>query len=285
MHRLDNGIIKTLCYADIFDFPLTENEIYQRFIADAKTSPQTIKRRLSLLHQQGIVKQIGPYFYLEGRDGIVKKRQARHHNSEQKSTLATTIAKKCAKIPYIRAVFLTGATAVKNATRQDDIDIMIVSAPNSLWTCRFFAIMYLELLGVRRRPHETDATNKVCLNLMLTADALAVPKSMQNLYRAHEVVQAQPLYDPNNYWATFQNVNSWVTQYLPNTVMPTSLPTRNRENQVPPLFEAFFRHMQRLYMWPNKTREIITPSSAYFHPRDTGRIVLAKFAKRLKLYT
>lgn len=285
MQLIDDSIIKTLCYANIFDFPLREEEVWRNLIADKKTPPSTIKKRLTHLSQTGIIGQTDTYYHLSGRSDIVKKRQARHQNSLQKNAAANDIAQKLAKVPYIKAIFLTGAVAVDNATRQDDIDILIVSAKDSLWTCRFLAILWLELKRLRRRPRSKYNAGKICLNLMLTVDTLSVPPSMRSVYTAHEVTQVKPLYDPENYVSVFQNDNSWITEYLPNTDIPEPALTKlDKNTQAPRLIEIVLRQLQRLYMWPKRTRETITPKAAYFHPRDTGRTVLAKLSKSLKQY-
>jgi predicted nucleotidyltransferase len=285
MHFLDNGIITTLCYADIFDFPLKESEIYELLIFSKKASIQTIQKRLSYLLQNGLIQQTNNYYHLPNRSSIVKKRLTHLQNSRRKMTIATTIAKKLAKVPFVRAVFLTGAVAVDNATRQDDIDILIISAPNSLWTCRFFAILLLEILRARRRPYAKRTAGKICLNLMLSSNSLSILPHLRNLYTAHEVIQVKPLYDPDDYWSAFQKDNAWIHDYLPNYVMPDISPKiHNHDRQASKILEIILRQLQRIYMWPKLTREIISARSAYFHPRDTGHIVLAKLSKNLKQY-
>jgi hypothetical protein len=215
---------------------------------------------------------------------LVKKRSQHQHWSKQKRQVADQIAEKLHIVPFLEAVLLTGAVSVNNATKNDDIDICIITTPESLWTCRLFAVLKLERLGIRRRPHTQVRSDQICLNLLLAANELTVPPALQNLYTAHEVIQTKPLFDPKGYHSRFIAANAWIHTYLPNIVIPKMKTRPAVSKQAPLSVESSLRFVEQLYMRPKRTREMITPGKAYFHPRDTAGIVLSHFNKKLMEY-
>lgn len=287
MHSIQLAIIRTLCYADIFDYPLTQTEVTRKLIAGKVVPARKIVEELHHLHDTGIICQSGPYYHFPKRGRIVGLRTRRTRESQQKSERGKAIAHQLARLPYVVAIFMTGSTAVGNAPHNDDIDLMVITAQHSLWTSRVSITLWLELHGVRRRPHDHDNNNKICMNLFLTPDSLAVPEERRNLYTAHEVIQVKPLVDPSNFHARFLKANQWVKTYLPNA-FSTADSIQDDEDvsllEAPSWIETTLRRAQQGYMRHKKTREMVTPEAAYFHPRDTAGIVLTQYQERLKHY-
>jgi hypothetical protein len=108
-------------------------------------------------------------------------------------------------VPFVRMVGVTGSLAVNNAARGDDIDFMLVTQPQRLWTARALAI------GVVRLAHLTGA--HICPNYLVTTRALALRQ--RNLFTAHELVQLEPLHGHAAYQQLL-GANRWVWDYLPN---------------------------------------------------------------------
>ncbi len=103
-----------------------------------------------------------------------------------------------------------------NVDRKDDIDLFIITKRNRLWTTRLFATIVVDLLGIRRKPGETDVRNKICLNMFMSEDALSIPKQEQDLFAAHEVLQMKPLWEREGIYKKFLMKNKWVSKFLPN---------------------------------------------------------------------
>lgn len=283
MHTIDSAIIKTLCYADIFDYPLTINQLVKKLITSKPIAYGMLKKYLQKLHQQGTICKTGSYFHLPHRGKTVTIRLQRQKYSLAKKQLAKKIASKLIKLPYIKAVFLTGAVAVGNATVDDDIDLMIVTTPNRLWTARLLVTLWLDIQGLRRRPTMKNINNKFCTNLFVTEDSLKVPLTQQSLYTAHEVIQTQALTDPHRILDKFLLENSWINNYFANVAVSTETPP-NYKQLSRDLIEKIVEKIQRMYMEPKRTREIVSQNKAYFHPRDTAGIVLHEFNKKCQLY-
>lgn len=78
------------------------------------------------------------------------------------------------RIPFTRAVSLTGSLAEKRANEGSDIDLFIQIAPGHLWLGRFLVTLVIHLAGIRRT--DTDIAGKICLNWLATFNAPAEQK-------------------------------------------------------------------------------------------------------------
>lgn len=206
---MKKAILKTLIYADIFDYPLTEAEIRKYLI-----SP----KRINQLHIQEdrLIKKKEKYFYLESRQQIVGIRKERKLFSKKKLKIARKVASWLKVIPWIRMVAVSGALAMENSPKDDDIDFLIISAEKRLWLTRLLAVLLTELFGQRRRPNSLNFKDKICLNMFLDEAHLGLPKSERNLFSSHEICQLKLLWDKGQTYQKFIGQNQWVKKYLAN---------------------------------------------------------------------
>jgi len=281
MNTSQRSAIKTLVYADGFNFCLTMEEIWQRWIGHKQVSVEEVKESMSILLKNHQVSTRRGYYFLPGRDQLVILRRNRLRDSTNKYVIAAKIGRFLMIIPTVEAVFITGTVAVGNAEADDDMDMMVVTKAGRLWTTRLGVTGFLEIKGVRRRPNEEECRNKICVNLYLDEQAMVVPLKQRNLYTAHEVIQAKLVASRNPIIAQrFLTANSWVKHYLPNTIIPQLKPNLIQEKENG--WEKLAFKLQRAYMAKKVSREIIGPKAAYFHPKDTAKIVLDRYNSALK---
>jgi len=228
----------------------------------------------------GKINQQGGYYYLQGRSQLPQLRRQRYVSSQPKWSIARRVAGLLFRIPTISAVFVTGALSMDNTPQHDDIDLMIVTTPNTLWITRFFVVLLLRMLKLRRDPglpeHSSDrVSNKICDNLWLDSDHLSVQP--HSLYIAHEVLQAKCLLDRRAVYSRFLRQNEWVKDFLPIAYSRSvyALPDYKPSALVASLISIacipvnlIFFILQYLYMKPGLTREKVHPGFAYFHPRE-----------------
>ena len=160
-------ILRTLIYADLFDYPLTEKEIIKWSCGRRiKNSELRIKEDLNQLIKNGIIEKIDGYFFLKGRGKIVKERRIKEKYSEEKLEIARKTAKKLQNISGVKMVGVTGALAMKNCSLGDDIDLAIITTKDRLWLTRLMILFLSPFLGIKRRkPKETNVQDKICFNL------------------------------------------------------------------------------------------------------------------------
>ncbi|PIS13786.1 hypothetical protein COT65_02390 [Candidatus Shapirobacteria bacterium CG09_land_8_20_14_0_10_47_13] len=214
MSQISKAILRTIAYADIFDYPLRQSEIWRFLISKIQIPKSKFQKNLDLLSLQ-VANQNDVYF-LKGREKIVALRQKREEWSRPKMTIARRVAGRLKLIPTVKMVAVTGALAMNNADRNDDIDLLIVTGRNRLWLTRLLTIFLVELVAKRRRPNDKVVANKICLNMFLDEDCLAVPQNEQDLFSAHEVCQLRLLWDKNNCYQKFIKANLWSQKFLAN---------------------------------------------------------------------
>lgn len=263
---LDAAILKTLKYSDHFNFPLTQDEIYTRLIG-IKTTPLKLNTALKKLRQTRKISKLEEYYFLPGRKIVTTSRLTNSTHSFRHSERAKKLAKLIALFPTVLAIFITGSLAVNNSNKDDDIDLMIITKSRRLWTTRLLLTLFISLLFLRRTPNSRNHKGKLCLNLYLTPDSLFMPKIKHSLYSAYELIQAAPIYDPQNLRAALLFKNAWISKFLPNYMLPNGDNYPVIESQFPPsLIESLSFKLQLAYMRRKITREYITLNSAFFHP-------------------
>jgi len=141
---LKKAILKTLAYADVFDYPLLKKEIWRFLIKERKEGELKTEEEgkgfsweLKELIKKSLCKEKKGFYFLPGREKIINLRKRRQKYSEKKIKIAEKIALILRKIPWVKMVGVTGALAMRNAEKKDDIDLLIIAVKNRLWLTRF----------------------------------------------------------------------------------------------------------------------------------------------------
>lgn len=104
-----------------------------------------------------------------------------NHNQKEKNPWSIKYIKKSQKIlwilkycPYIRAVGVCNSVAMDIAHKSSDIDLLIITNKNHIWTARLFATIILHILGVRR--YDEKISGRFCLSFFISDDNLNFSK-------------------------------------------------------------------------------------------------------------
>lgn len=253
---------QTFAYADFFHSRLNFSQLHHWLISPYVFTPSQLRRSLSRFPK--LKKKLS-------RTTSIPSSQKKLY--QQKLVTIQPFLRLLRFFPTIRLVALTGSLAVYHSTPEDDIDLLIITAPHTLWLTRLLLFPFLLFFNHRRprQPHQPDA---LCLNLWLDASQLTLIPSKQNLYTAHELLQAKPLLDRGQTYPRFLRANSWISQHLANAYHATTNSAQPTPKTPFPFsfllfplnFLAFLG--QSLYMSPKITNETITLYQAYFHPQD-----------------
>ena len=255
---------KTINYASFFNASLTLEGLHFWLISPKKHS--LVEVRNLLTKHPSLKKKI-----ISTKDKYLLKKT---RLTNQKIKTVQKLVNVLKIVPSIKLIALTGSLSVNNPKKRDDIDLMIVVTPNTLWLTRPLVIFLTSTLSIRRKPRGMVTTNTICTNLWLDQLNLTVPKNKQNLYTAHEVLQTKPLFDRGGVHQQFVKKNIWTKKYLAtayNQIAKTSKISPLKVSQPNWLIEKLnllFFKLQYLYMKPKITKEHITLHSAYFHPRN-----------------
>ena len=280
MDDTQKAIIKTICYADIFDFPLKKMELWQYVISNKKITKQQINTSLKRLITTNNIEQTQSYFHIPKRNKLANIRKKRSLYSQNKINKSLQFIQKLKDIVHIKAIFLSGAASMNNASQNDDIDICIITSANKLWSTRLKVLVALEKMKVRRRPNSKSTKDLICANMFLDELALKVPISKQNMYTAHEVAQVVPLFSRDHTYENFLYANQWITSYMANINMPNHH-TPPPYSDKPLLFEELAYKAQKIYMSNKRTREVISFHTALFHPKNTDKKIRTQYQLRV----
>lgn len=287
-------MIQALAYADVFDFPLTKEEIIRWLIFKddpvvKKPAKKVIVCLIDGLAERGKIKTDGNYFCLTGRsiDRLVVQRRQREADSFRKLRIAQRVADWLRLIPTVKMIAITGALAMNNAGTDDDIDLLIVSNRNRLWLTRLLTTVMIELTGKRRHPREGNVKDKICVNMFMDESDMAVPDFERDLYIAHEVCQLKPLWQKEGTYTRFLTANKWVERYLPNGLeLSYQRVNKAYQRNFIPIIDSLFDlleivafRFQLWYMKSKRTIEVVESHRVRFHPNDCRKWVLAKYHK------
>jgi hypothetical protein len=209
---IEQSIVETVTYVDLFDYPLTAAEIH-RYLYRQRVPPDAV----ALLLGNGTLvprrlSQLDGYYTLPGREVIVSIRRERQRATRRLWPEALRYGQLIAHFPFVRMVAITGSLAMGNVQNNADIDYLIVTANDHLWVCRAFVIALVRLAAQRNI--------ELCPNYFISERALLFPE--QNLYAAHELAQMIPLYGMPIY-DQMRQLNQWTEAFLPNAGGPPAL--------------------------------------------------------------
>jgi hypothetical protein len=278
------AIICTICYADIFNYPLNLDEIWERMV-NIRCEKVAVEKSIRNIQKISAFRE---YFFLTGRKEIVKERIVKDIYSRKKFLLARKAAKLLQFIPTVKLIGISGTLASKNTDLNDDIDLMIVTKSNLLWSTRLFCNLTLDIFGMRRHPNDTIVKDKICMNMFLDENHLGLGKNEQNLYTAYEIIQLKPIINRDNLYERFLNENNWIKNILPNFKFNENRYWLDKNKNNSPLImikiEDIFKRIQLWYMKTKHRNEKYEEGVLRFHSRDTGIKILKKYENRLSVY-
>jgi len=213
---LDQAVLLTVLYADLFDYPLTLDELHGRLVVEQAAKPAV---------QAAVDRLVGPplarvngFICWMGREDLVAVRQRREEAGTKAWHAAHRYARWLRRIPFVRMAAVSGSLAVNNTEKYGDVDFFCITEANRLWIARLFILPLPKITRFFHRffPHY------FCPNYTLTRAHLEVLD--HNLFSAHEVMQAVPLWGASVY-REFREANPWAFRFLPQGPRGAPMPT------------------------------------------------------------
>jgi hypothetical protein len=283
---MDECIIETLSYFDIFDYPLTFSEIKKYLCCEIDCSDDEL---LETIQSISVVQESNGYFYFLGRNAISDKRVEKRDISLEKMSKARIVARILSLIPTIQYIGVSGSLSMHNASFSDDIDLFFITKHNTLWLTRFFVNAVLFALKQKRTRGVHSYRDKICPNMFLDEEKLTFTDKRKTLYTAHEIVQLKTLFDRADLYSRLISKNKWVDIFFPNFIFPKA--SRRNYSKMSKIMESIFLpfekisfYLQKIYMKKHRTIETVTKGRALFHPVDRQKIILDMFVLRSKRY-
>ncbi|PYS24413.1 MAG: hypothetical protein DMG11_24495 [Acidobacteria bacterium] len=188
--ELTNAIGKTIAYAKLFQYPLTNDELRERLF-DVEVDETTFTEGLKLLQ-------------LQSDPALFELRAARERISDEAIQNAQPDLRTLASIPFVRMVAFSGSTAHRNMTTGEDLDLFMVVEDGKLWGVFLLATVWAKLKGLREL---------LCMNYLISDAAL--PLFEHDAFTAQQVASLKPFFGKAVY-DRFTEMNPFVWRHFPN---------------------------------------------------------------------
>ncbi len=203
--KLRKSILHSLIYFDIFNYPLTANEIAQ-FSSVKINGLQSITNTLVELTQKLLIFKYDEFYSLKNDLSIVERRKKGNRNALNVLPKALNRSKLIQRFPFVRSVNISGSLSKNYFDDTTDFDFFVITAPNRLWISRLLLTIYKKIFLLNSRKY-------FCINYYVDTDYLTIPD--KNLFSATEIVTLKNQ-TGENYYRTFIQENNWIDTYFPN---------------------------------------------------------------------
>lgn len=310
---LEKSILAAVVYYDGFGYPLPLWELRKNAVNLNRPSGGRLASEkislfeiLNLLEASELLKKTlaerDGFYFLKGREDIVEQRIERQKISDERWKKARRYAFLFRLVPFLKIAFVSGSLALNNAKRNSDVDLLLVSKSGRIWTCRFFALLFLAVFGVLRRGEKI--AGRFCLNHFITDVSLEIKN--QSLYNAQTYVNFVPfVVRDQNALEEFWKKNKWLGDYVLNFHPPrqgalnfhTAYAGDHSESSLPiigslivfgNLAEKFFAFLQkrRIERDPRTFkaggRVVADDSRLEFHPDSPEKEILEKYNLKMR---
>ena len=221
MNLIKKSIISTLTYGGIRQWSFTSWEIFRYLTNPNRIEPESKNIEISLselikyldeLKNDGIISEKNGFYFL--RSNNPEKTIEKRINGDKISDFKTKrILKKIhylSLLPFIRGIFLSGSLVFGWSNKKSDIDLLIITEKNKIWTARFFLSGCLMLFRMKRTKKRVE--NKICLNHFISSENLRV--TLYSLYNAETYTRLVPLWLNEKLLKQFIGANSWIKNYI-----------------------------------------------------------------------
>jgi len=241
---LEQAILKTLAFFEIFNYPLTLVEIHKwLYHPAARYSLVEILQALKSDNLQDKVYQKFGFYFIAGHAGDVDIRLDRYSIAENKFRIARRFARWIDWLTFVKMIAVCNNVGYNNATAKSDIDYFIVVDRGRIWWSRLVITLVATILRLRR--HGNKFVDRVCLSFYIGQDHLNlsdIALKPADPYLVYWFATLAPIFDDDTY-DKFLSENSWFKSYLPN-FYPTVL---NHRRSVQPLgYARFSRRLGQL---------------------------------------
>ena len=200
-------ILKVLAYFDIFQYPLTKNEIRQ-FLNRPFTETSLDDLLQQLLTTQMIFRH-NNFYSLHNNSLLTHRRREGNLRAEKMLPKAFKIGRFLFRFPFVRAIGISGSLSKNFADEKADIDFFIITKANRLWIARTIMHLFKKLTFITGHQHY------FCMNYYIDEEALLINE--QNIFTAMEIVTLVPVYGKPAL-DNFFTINNWSSRFFPSFI-------------------------------------------------------------------
>lgn len=205
---LQKSIFQTIAFFDLFDYPLTAEEI-QTYLYNYK-KPVHIKEIKGVLGEMDSVEKIHDYYVRKGRTRLAGARKTRKFIAEKFWGRVRQYGQYLCQAPFVEMLAVCNNLAYNNPTEQSDIDLFIVIKEGRMWLARVWVTLILQFFGVRR--HGEKIAGRFCLSFFITPKRLNMEPLLlpEDPYMAYWTKLLLPIYGEKTYQKFREENQKWL---------------------------------------------------------------------------
>ena len=201
----EQSVIKALAYFDIFNYPLTQEEIYNYI--DQPVPVEVVMATLLRLVEEKRIFRLGNFYSLQPDVALHTRRTTGNHKAEVILKTAYKVGGFLYQFPFVRGIGISGSLSKNFADQHTDIDFFIITRSNRLWIARTLMHLFKKLTFITGHQHW------YCMNYYIDEEALRIEE--QNIFTATELITLIPVCG-NGALHNFYYQNNWVADYFPH---------------------------------------------------------------------
>ncbi|WPU91332.1 hypothetical protein SNE25_18605 [Mucilaginibacter sabulilitoris] len=211
MAEIKKNILSTLAYFDVFNYPLTREEICLFLPVKYESVPFDVA--MACLIGSRLIYRFDKFYTLKNDPYLILRRNEGNQKAAEMVKTARKVGDILIKFPYVRGIAISGSLSKNYADDESDIDLFIITAPNRLWIARTLMHFFKKLTFLVNKEHY------FCMNYYIDEQSLEIEE--KNIYTATEVVTLIPIQGDITF-ADFFTANAWTRGFLPNHIMRVS---------------------------------------------------------------
>ncbi|MEO8853203.1 MAG: nucleotidyltransferase domain-containing protein [Ginsengibacter sp.] len=204
LNNTKQNILKTLSYFDVFNYPLTRDEILS-FSAEKHDQP-FIDESLILLISERVIFKLGEFYALKDQPFLAERRRIGNQRAIKQISIAKKVAKLLSCFPFVQSIAVSGSLSKNFAEKKSDIDFFVITSANRLWIAR--TCMHL----LKKFSFLFKKQDWFCMNYYIDETGLTIIE--KNIFTAMEIVTLLPLQGIDCF-QNFIDANSWTENYFP----------------------------------------------------------------------
>ncbi|MFH1255025.1 MAG: hypothetical protein V1667_00940 [bacterium] len=170
--ELKEAIIKVIAFFDMFDYALTDWEIWRMLGVQCEFFE--VVEKLEEMHKSPLPPLVkggeNGFYFLPGREKNIIERLNRYNFADRKFKRAVFVSKFFRFIPWVKMIAVGNLLGAHNLKDGSDIDFFIIAEDKRIWLARFFCAGIAKIAGWR--PKNGDSRDKICLSFYASAGAM-----------------------------------------------------------------------------------------------------------------
>jgi hypothetical protein len=218
LSEIKGNILATLAYFDLFNYPLTVDEVF--LFLPEKCDQEDFVYSLRCLVVDRLIFKFDKYYTLKNDHFLIDRREKGNSKASELIATARKVGNLLIRFPYVRGIAISGSLSKNFADENSDIDLFIITAKNRLWVARTIMHCFKKLTFLFGMEHY------FCMNYYIDEQELEIHE--KNIYTAIEIATLMPLHG-DAFFEQFYTANAWIRGYLPNKCMrlATAKPVKN----------------------------------------------------------